>query len=118
MGTLAKAAALLQDREWENWMMAAAVYQARAVVLEDATIADHAVRLRMATVVIGSPRAIVAQLSSVIATIPAIASTAVVSKDAEGRTVVDLSGVNENTVITEVANAWTKLAQLMYPAAA
>jgi hypothetical protein len=104
MGQLANAAALMQDPEWREWLVASAAYQARVVVTEDPATPDHAVRYRLAQDAIVSPSMLADRLVSVVSTDPDIAA---------------LGGtpalVGETLPIQKTAAVWTALAKLLYP---
>lgn len=104
MGQLANAAALMQDPEWREWLIAAAAYQARVVVTEDPSTTDHAVRYRLAQDAIVSPSMLADRLVSVISTDPDVVSL--------GGTPAQ---VGETLPIQKTANVWTALAKLIYP---
>lgn len=104
MGALANAALLLQDNTFRAWMTAAGAYQARQVVLEPDTTADHAIRLRLANDAIVSPTIVTDRLVTIIGTDPTIA--------AMGSSTTTL---DENTVLNKVAGTWTTIAKMMYP---
>lgn len=101
---LANAATLMRDETFRDWIMAAAVYQARQVIVEPDTTANHAIRERLAQDVIVSPAILVERLVNVIATDPDVA--------AKGNT-VDLIG--QTIILQKVAAIWTHLARLAYP---
>ena len=73
MGALANAAILIKDTTFQDWCMAAAAYQARLVVLEDAATPDHQLRLDLATSVVNSPELYRTRFTTYIATDPTVA---------------------------------------------
>lgn len=104
MGALANAAILISDQTFISWCVAAGAYQARQVVLEADTVADHKVRLHLAQNVITVPGMISNSITLVIATDPAVASM--------GSTALL---VTEAVVLQKAAEVWTALAKVMYP---
>lgn len=101
---LPNAVALMEDDTFRKWCIAAAVYQARLVVQEAATVADHGVRLKMAMDVIVNPQLLADRLVHVIAADPAVSG--------KGDTVQEIT---QDTMIAKVAEVWTILAKNFYP---
>lgn len=107
MGALANAVALSEDATFRKWCVAAGAYQARLVILEPSTTPKHAVRHRLAVDVLVSPQILGDRLVAVVGTDPDVAS--------KGGTT---EAVGEALVLQKVGEAWTTLAELLYPAAA
>lgn len=104
MGALNNAATLGNDKRWREWVVAAAAYTAREVLKEDPSTPDHEKRLNLARMVLASPRLLEARLTWILATTPEIA----VKGDSPEE-------VGEGTVLSEVANIWTHLADITTP---
>jgi hypothetical protein len=103
MGALSNAVTLRADPVWRDWLITAGAYQARVVLSEATTVADHDVRMKLARDVAFTPASIIDLLVTVISTDPEVA--------VKGAT-PEL--VTEATVLAKVAANWTAIAKLLY----
>lgn len=101
MGVLDNAAKLIKDVTFQDWCMAAAAYQARLVILEDASTPDHLDRLNLATSVVNNPDTFRSRFTVYVATDPSVSG--------KGATA---ALVTEATVLDKVATIWTTVSQV------
>ena len=101
---LPNAVALMRSADFRDWLTAAAAYQARVVVLEDVSTADHDIRLKLATDVLMTPSIVVDRLINAVATDPEVAVKG---------TTPEL--VTQAVILQKVAAVWTVLAKLSFP---
>lgn len=97
------AVALRKDPEWKEWVLVAAAYQARVVILEPADTPNHEIRMKMAREVAFTPESIFGVLLTVVSTDPAVCS--------KGSTAAQ---VTQQTLLGKVEEVWTPLANLLY----
>lgn len=98
---LPNAVALMRNDEFRDWVMAAAVYQARQVIVEATSVQDHAIRVILAEKVALNPAPYVERFVNVIATDPAVAGL--------GDTP---SEIGQSTFLAKIAEVWTPMARL------
>ena len=101
MGALENAASLGRSNNWQDWVVAAAAYTARTVLLEPESTPDHEIRLKLAKIVISNPDFLKNRLTWILATTPSLAQRGNIPSE-----------VGEANVIAEVAAIWTFLAQM------
>jgi hypothetical protein len=85
-----------------------AIQVAQAVYAEDPAAQDHAIRLRLAKMVIASPASMAARLGPYVAAAPAIA--AVPPTEPEPGNGLDYMVADESLISTAVTAQWTMLA--------
>jgi hypothetical protein len=107
MGALANAVALRADPVWREWLITAAAYQARLVLLESADTPQHPIRERLARDVATTPQMIADMLVTIVSTDPEVAT--------KGGTP---ALVGEAMVLDKLEEVWTAVARLYYPAEA
>lgn len=101
---LPNAVALMRDSEFRDWVVAAIGYQARVVMQEATSIADYAVRRKLASAAILDPAQFGDRFINVIATDPEVA--------VKGKTV---QLVGQALLLQKVAGVWPHLAKLIFP---
>lgn len=93
---------LMQDQTLRGMVMAATVYEATQVAVEDPATADHDIRYTLAQRVIQDPNFAVEYFQRIISCDPAVATLG------EAFDVVP-----ESAVLDKVSGAWTAVAQLV-----
>ena len=101
---LKNAVVLLDLPSMVLYAKAAASYQARVVITEPDTTADHAVRTRLADAVIANPDYLVQRAVSVLATDPSVNGVG-----------SDPAAMDQTVILGSMAKAWTPLAKLLFP---
>jgi hypothetical protein len=105
---LQNATILMGDSDFRDWMRAATVYEARAVIIEAGTVADHATRLKLAQAQALNPDTHLNIFVNAIACDPTVASV--------GSSVGTAAGtITQDLMLQKVKGIWTPLAQLLYP---
>lgn len=102
MGALANAAALARDQEFRARALAAAIYQARSVIVDPASIGT--VRERFATQLLLGPAGFMDSVAWALAADPAVATL--------GSTA---AAVPEQTMLDQTLAAWDYLAAALVP---
>lgn len=97
---------LRREADFNDWISAACVYQAHQVLIEADTVADHALRARLANDVILDPTVIAKRMVNIIATDSQVYNL--------GGTAV---AVGQTLVLSKTAEYWTPMAKLVFGAA-
>lgn len=103
MGALSNAVLLMRDEDLRDLVYAAIVYQSKQVVVELATVTDHALRLQLAEEVLSNPNRRVEFFQRLLATETDIATNYTTGLS-----------IPENTIISKMASFWTAVARVYF----
>jgi hypothetical protein len=104
MSTIDNAVALMNSSDMLDKVKAVSVYEARVVIGEAGTVANHAKRMQLANAVAFNPMMYASLLQNIIACDPDICTTASTAAQ-----------VTDNALITKMDAIWTPVALMLFP---